>query len=364
MTGNIFGNYIRISSFGESHGPAIGVVIDGFPSGITFRPEWLTEALDRRRPGKHITSSPRNEKDKWEILSGVFDNQTLGTPISILVWNNDTRSSDYDHLKNIIRPGHADFTYLDKYGIRDYRGGGRQSARETVARVAAGAFARMILEPIGIYIQAFIKQIHSINIEKPYTEYDLSGIKNLDFPCPDTEKSMEMLQFIEKVKSEGDSVGGIIQCVCKGVPSGLGEPVFDKLHARLAYAMLGINACKGFEIGEGFQSAKLKGSENNDSFYVDENIVKTHTNHAGGVLGGISNGMDIYFNVAFKATSSIQKTQESIDLNHDAVELKINGRHDPCVVPRAVPIVEAMTALVIVDFILAQKSRSQIKSRP
>lgn len=353
---NFFGKIFTISSFGESHGSAIGVVIDGCLPNIEVDYELIRRDLLRRRPGQSLVSSPRNETEEFEILSGVFEGKTLGTPIAILVRNSDLKSSDYDAIKNIYRPSHADYTYEAKYGIRDHRGGGRQSARETVARVLAGSFAKMILNKLGIYIQAYVSQIHTIQVHQPYFNLNLDQTENNVVRCPEPETAKRMEDAILIAKDEGDSLGGIVSCVIKGVPAGLGEPVFDKLHADLGKAMLSINAVKGFDIGSGFDSVVRKGSELNDSFRLDESVVRTITNNSGGIQGGISNGEDIYFRVAFKPVASIKHEQESITKSLDLVNFSISGRHDSCVVPRAVPIVEAMAALVIVDHYLRNAS--------
>lgn len=352
MAGNSFGQLFRISTFGESHGAAIGVVIDGCPSGIEIDLAAIQHELDRRKPGQSKITSSRKESDEFEILSGIFEGRTLGTPIAIIIRNEDAKSKDYEYLKNTYRPSHADYTYEQKYGIRDYRGGGRSSARETVARVAAGAIAKQILSQKGISIQAFVQQVGNIKVEKHYSNLDLSTIDNNIVRCPDENIALKMISAIEDVKKEGDTLGGIIQCVIKNTPVGLGEPVFDKLHALLAHAMLSINAVHGFEYGSGFEGASKKGSENNDEWIKNGNKITTKTNHSGGILGGISTGEDIYFNVAFKPVATILKEQQSVTKQGENITLQNQGRHDPCVVPRAVPIVEAMAALVLVDLML------------
>jgi chorismate synthase len=354
--GSSFGKIFTISTFGESHGAALGVVIDGCLPNIEVDFDLIQRDLQRRKPGQSKLSSPRQEAEDVDILSGVFEGKTLGTPITLLVKNTDVKSADYTHIKDIYRPSHADFTYDAKYGIRDYRGGGRQSARETVARVLAGSFAKMILNKLGIHIQAYVSQIHTIQVSKSYLELDLAQTESNLVRCPDSETAAKMEEAILKAKAEGDSLGGIISCVVKGLPVGLGEPVFDKLHADLGKAMLSINAVKGFDIGSGFESVLRKGSELNDSFTIENHSVRTKTNHSGGVQGGISNGEDIYFRVAFKPVASIKSEQESITKQLDNVKFSIDGRHDSCVVPRAVPIVEAMAALVIVDHYLRNAS--------
>ena len=353
---NSFGEIFRITTFGESHGEALGVVIDGCPPNIHFDFEFVKSELKRRKPGQSNISTSRNEDETFEVLSGVFEGKTTGTPLTLMVRNHNQKSEDYNKLKDVFRPGHADFTYQQKYGIRDYRGGGRQSARETVARVLAGAVAKMYLKSQGISIQAYVSQVYNIKLEKEYTELDLNQIESNIVRCPDPEKAKEMIALIEQTKLGGDTLGGVISCVCKGVSVGLGQPVFDKLHAQLGKAILSINACKGFEIGNGFESVNLKGSENNDAFFAnDDKHIGTKTNHNGGVLGGISNGMDIFFRAAFKPVSSISKQQDTINISSENTTIQIEGRHDPCVVPRAVPIVEAMTALVLMDMLLRNK---------
>lgn len=355
MAGNSFGNIFKITTFGESHGNALGVVIDGVLPNIEFDYQLVQADLDKRKPGQSKITTERIEDNEFEILSGLFDGKTTGAPLTIIVKNKNQQPSDYEHLKDVFRPSHADYTYQQKYGIRDYRGGGRQSARETVSRVLAGSVAKMILQKIGIQIHAFVNQIHSIKLETPINEIDFSLIEQNIVRCPNPETANKMIALIEQVKAEGDSVGGIITCVCKGVPVGLGEPVFNKLHAELGKAMLSINACKGFEIGSGFESVLLKGSEHNDEFIFNNEQVKTQTNHSGGVQGGISNGMDIVFKTAFKPVSTIKQNQNTINSTFEKIDFKAEGRHDPCVVPRAVPIVEAMAALVLVDFYLFNK---------
>jgi chorismate synthase len=349
MAGNTFGEKFKISTFGESHGPAIGVVIDGCPSGIELNLQKIQHELNRRKPGQSHITTPRSETDEFEILSGVFEGKTLGTPIAIIVRNTNAKPSDYEYLKDAYRPSHADYTYEKKYGIRDHRGGGRSSARETIARVAAGAIAKQILEKKGIEIYAFVKQVGSIKLNKHYTEVNLSKTDDSIVRCPDETTAAKMIEAIEQVKKDGDTLGGLIQCVIKNVPAGLGEPVFDKLHAMLAHAMMSINAVHGFEYGSGFEGASKKGSENNDEWINEDGKIKAKTNHAGGILGGISTGEDIYFNVAFKPIATILKTQQSVNTQGEEITLQNEGRHDPCVLPRAVPIVEAMAALTIVN---------------
>lgn len=352
---NTFGELFKITTFGESHGAAIGVVIDGCPSGIEIDLEQIQHELNRRKPGQSNITSARKESDEFEILSGIFEGKTLGTPIGIIIRNEDQKSKDYNYLKDTYRPSHADYTYEQKYGIRDYRGGGRSSARETVARVAAGAIAKQILASKGIQINAFVNQVGNIKLEKHYSELNFQYIENNIVRCPDETTAQQMIQAIEEVKKQGDTLGGTIQCVIQNTPVGLGEPVFDKLHAVLAHAMLSINAAHGFEYGSGFAGASKKGSENNDEWENVDGKIRTKTNHAGGILGGISTGEDIYFNVAFKPIATILKQQQSINSKGEEITLQNEGRHDPCVLPRAVPIVEAMAALVLVDFVLLSK---------
>lgn len=355
MAGNSFGNIFKITTFGESHGNALGVVIDGVLPNIEFDYQLVQADLDKRKPGQSKITTERMEDNEFEVLSGLFEGKTTGVPLTIIVKNKNQQSADYDHLKDVFRPSHADYTYQQKYGIRDYRGGGRQSARETVARVMAGSVAKMILNNWGISIHAFVSQIHHIKLANPLAEIDFTQIETNLVRCPNSETANKMIALIEEVKAEGDSVGGIITCICKGVPTGLGEPVFNKLHAELGKAMLSINACKGFEIGSGFESVLLKGSEHNDEFTFKNEQVKTQTNHSGGIQGGISNGMDIVFKTAFKPVSTIKQKQQTVNIENENIHFKAEGRHDPCVVPRAVPIVEAMAALVLVDYYLLQK---------
>ncbi|WGH25677.1 MAG: chorismate synthase [Candidatus Shikimatogenerans bostrichidophilus] len=350
MPGNTFGNIFKLTTFGESHGKAIGGIIDGCPSGIKIDKKKINYELNRRKPGQSEIVSPRQEKDKVEILSGIYNKKTTGTPIGFIVYNKDTKSKDYKNIKNIYRPSHADFTYYKKYKIRDYRGGGRSSARETVCRVIAGSIAKQILNNINIY--AYVSSINDIKIKNTYDKIKVKNIEKNIIRCPDKNVAIEMINLIKKIQKKGDTIGGVITCVIKNTPIGLGEPIFNKLHAELGKAMLSINAVKGFEYGSGFKCTKMKGSEHND-VYIKDN--KTKTNYSGGIQGGISNGMDIYFNVAFKPVSTIKKTQYSLNKKNEKVKFKIKGRHDPCVLPRAVPIVEAMTALVILDYFLLNK---------
>lgn len=356
MAGNTFGTAFRITTFGESHGPAIGVIIDGCPAGLEIDEEFIQSEMDRRRPGQSKIVTQRNEEDIAEILSGVFEGRSTGAPISMVIKNKDQRSKDYGNLKDIFRPSHADFTYQEKYGIRDYKGGGRSSARETAARVAAGSIAKLFLIQENIKITAFVKQVGSVRMTKRYYELDLTTIEDSLVRCPDAEISAKMLVLIDTIKEHKETLGGIIQCVIEGVEPGLGEPVFDKLHAELGKAMLSINAVKGFEFGSGFGSVIMTGYNHNDIFYEEDGIVKTRTNYSGGIQGGISNGMDIYFNVAFKPVSTVQKEQQTVDKDGNEVVYEAKGRHDTCVVPRAVPIVESMAAIVIADMILRKRT--------
>lgn len=355
MAGNVFGELFRIATFGESHGAAIGVVIDGCPAGLTIDTAFIQSELDKRKPGQSAIVTQRKEADTFEILSGIFEGKTEGTPIALLIRNEDQKSKDYEHIKDSFRPSHADFTYHAKYGFRDYRGGGRSSARETAARVAAGAIAKQLLAQFGIEVFAYVSRVGAIQLNKNYTQLDLHAIENNIVRCPDADTAEQMIARIQEVRKAGDTIGGIVSCVIKNVPPGLGEPVFDRLHADLGKAMLSINACKGFEYGSGFASLHLLGSEHNDLFYNDNGVIKTKTNYSGGIQGGISNGMDIYFNAAFKPVATIMQAQESVDQDGNTVEVTGRGRHDPCVLPRAVPIVSAMAALVIADHLLRSK---------
>lgn len=352
MAGNSFGQFFRITTFGESHGAAIGVVVDGCPAGVDFDLAFIQQQMDRRRPGQSALSTDRNEADRVEVLSGVFDGKTTGTPVAMLLRNADQRSGDYDALKDIYRPSHADYTYEARYGLRDHRGGGRSSARETAARVAAGALAQLLLRQWGVHIQAYVSAVGPIALEKPYTQLDLAQIDANVVRCPDAATASQMEALITQLKAEGDSVGGIITCIASGLPAGWGEPVFDKLEADLAKGMLSINAVKGFEIGSGFAAAAGRGSAFNDAFELRDGRVRTQSNHSGGIQGGISNGEEVYFRVAFKPVATIGKSQQTLTTSGEATQLQAKGRHDPCVVPRAVPIVEAMTALVLADHAL------------
>ncbi len=357
MAGNSFGTLFKITTFGESHGAAIGVVIDGCPPGIELDIDFIQLQLSRRRPGQSTLTTQRNEDDIPEILTGLYQGKTTGAPLTIITKNKDQRSGDYDKLKDIYRPSHADFTYLSKYGIRDHRGSGRASARETAARVMAGAVAQQLLAQKKIKIVAYVQQVGNITIPAENFPVDYSLIQSNEIRCPDKATAHKMIALIEQTKKEGDTLGGLIAATIQNVPAGLGEPVFDKLHAQLGKAMLTINAVKGFEVGSGFAGAALKGSQQNDPFVKnDKGEIKTTTNHSGGIQGGISNGMDITFNVAFKPVSTLMMEQQTTDSSGNAATIAPGGRHDVCVLPRAVPIVEAMAALVILDFYLLQNA--------
>ncbi len=352
-TGKIF----QLTSFGESHGPAIGGVITGMPAGLEIDLDKVQLELDRRRPGQSAIVTARDEKDRVKILSGIFEGKTTGTPIGFVVENADQRSGDYRNLRECFRPSHADYTYSAKYGLRDHRGGGRSSARETISRVVAGAFAKQALDKQGINIYAYVSQVGELKLDDDYKKYDPSLIESNEVRCPDQEMALKMRQLIMQVKAEGDTIGGVITCVAGGVPSGLGDPVFGKLHARLGEAMLGINAAKGFEYGMGFEGASRRGSEMIDLFAKDdEGRIRTRTNHSGGIQGGISNGEEIYFRVAFKPVATLLKEVRTLDCQGNPAVLKAKGRHDPCVLPRAVPVVEAMAAIVLLDALLLNKT--------
>ena len=354
---NSFGNIFRLTSFGESHGAAIGGVIDGMPAGIAIDLDAVQRELDRRRPGQSAIVTARNEKDRVRILSGIFEGVTTGTSIGFIIENENQHSADYGNIKDAFRPSHADYTYTSKYGLRDYRGGGRSSARETAARVVAGAFARQALAQLGIDLYAYTSQVGEIALSRDYRLYSRNAIDTNAVRCPDATKAAEMAQLIKQVKGKGDTIGGIITGVITGVPVGLGEPVFGKLHAMLGAAMLSINAVKGFEYGDGFDFATRRGSEVNDAFTTDsEGRVRTATNHSGGIQGGISNGEDIIFRVAFKPVATLLRDVNTIDKDGNSITLKARGRHDPCVLPRAVPIVEAMAAMVILDAYMLNKT--------
>jgi chorismate synthase len=351
---NSYGTIFKISTFGESHGPAIGVIVDGCPAGLAIDEAFIQKELTRRKPGQSKITTQRKEDDTFKILSGVFEGKSTGTPIAIVIENQDQRSKDYGHIAESFRPSHADYTYEAKYGNRDYRGGGRSSARETAARVAAGAIAKLILQNSGIEIFAYVSKVG--NLEAPhYTQLDLSKTEDNIVRCPDPATAEKMIAYIDQIRLDRDTVGGVVTGIIKNSPVGLGEPVFDKLHAELGKAMLSINAVKGFEYGSGFAGVELKGSQHNDEFYKEGNRIRTKTNLSGGVQGGISNGEDIYFNVAFKPVATIMQDQTSVDKSGNEVTISGKGRHDPCVVPRAVPIVESMAALVMVDMLLRAK---------
>lgn len=355
---NTFGQIFRLTSFGESHGRGIGGIIDGCPAGVVLDVEQIQSELARRKPGQSKITTQRQEPDQVEFLSGIFEGKTQGTPIAFAVWNKDQHSADYNDLKNVYRPSHADFTYMQKYGTRDHRGGGRSSARETIARVVAGAIAKQILNKVGVKIQAFVSQVGEVKLEKHYAELDLSQTESNIVRCPDAQTAEKMIDRIMQAGNDRDTVGGVITGVVNGVPAGWGEPVFNKLHADLGFAMLGINAVKGFEYGSGFEGAKLSGSQHNDVFIQTEKGIRTKTNHSGGIQGGISNGEDIYFRVAFKPIATLLKEQQTIDIENNPTTINPKGRHDPCVLPRAVPIVEAMAALVLIDHYLLNKLNS------
>lgn len=355
MSGNSFGTLYKLTSFGESHGKAVGGVIEGVLPGTLIDEDFVQSELDRRRPGQSAITTPRDEKDKVEFLSGIFEGKATGTPIGFVIWNKDQRSKDYGNIKDVYRPSHADYTYQSKYGIRDYRGGGRSSARETIARVVAGALAKLMLKQWGITINAFTSTVGELTLEKDYKELDLAQTENNIVRCPDPATAEKMINYIDQVRRDKDSVGGVISCVISQVPVGLGEPVFGKLHATLGSAMLSINAVKGFEYGLGFGATHLKGSEHNDEFYMDGDRVRTRTNRSGGIQGGISNGEDIYFNVAFKPIATVLKEQNTVNKDGEEIKSTTQGRHDPCVLPRAVPIVEAMAAMVMIDAVLLNK---------
>ncbi len=356
MAGNSFGTIFKISTFGESHGKGIGVIVDGCPPNIEFDLGFIQHELDRRRPGQSSIVTQRKESDTVDVLSGVFEGKTTGTPIAFYIPNEDQRSHDYSHISDKYRPSHADFTYQQKYGIRDYRGGGRSSARETAARVAAGALAKLVLRTLGIEVVAFVTQVGHIQYHTDFKNININGIEANDVRCPDAHIAAQMIALIKEVRKDGDTIGGVVSCVATGVPVGWGEPVFDRLHADLGKAMLSINAAKGFEYGSGFAGVTMRGSAHNDVFELRDDAVKTQTNHSGGIQGGISNGEDIYFRVAFKPVATIISAQQTVNQQLESVEITGKGRHDPCVVPRAVVIVEAMTALVLVDHYLRQKS--------
>ena len=357
---NTLGNTFKITSFGESHGAGVGVTIDGCPAGITLDTSFIQSELDRRKPGQSRITTQRKEPDTFEFYSGVFEGKSTGAPITILIHNKDQKSKDYDHVKDIYRPSHADYTYQEKYGIRDYRGGGRSSARITAGWVAAGAIAKMVLRQKGIYCTAFVSKVGTLELLKPYQELDLTNAENNDVRCPDDEMAKKMFEYIDGVRKSRDTVGGVVSAVITGAPVGLGEPLFNKLHAALGHAMLTINAVKGFEYGSGFSGAEMSGYQHNDHFVREGEKITTSTNHSGGIQGGISNGQDVFFRVAFKPVATIMQDQASVDRDGNEVTVSGKGRHDPCVVPRAVPIVEALSAIVMTDFcLLAQTNKLQ-----
>lgn len=356
MSGNTFGHIFKLTTFGESHGVAIGGVVDGCPAGLTLDVDFIQQQLDRRKPGQSKITTQRKESDTVEFLSGIFEGFTTGTPIGFIIKNDDQKSNDYEHIKDKFRPSHADYTYQSKYGIRDYRGGGRSSARETACRVVGGAIAQLVLKHYAISVNAYVSQVGEIVSLKNYQQLNLEQTYNNPVRCADENVVDAMYNFIDKIRKEGDTVGGVVSCVIQKVPVGLGSPIFDRLEADLAKAMLSINASKGFEFGSGFSGTTQKGSEHNDAFYVDNKKVKTKTNNSGGIQGGISNGEDIFFRVAFKPVATIMQKQQTIDVDLNETEIMGKGRHDPCVLPRAVPIVEAMAALVIADHLLLNRT--------
>ena len=355
MSANSFGTLFKLTSFGESHGKAVGGIIEGVLPNTIIDEDFVQNELNRRRPGQSAITTPRDEADKVEFLSGIFEGKATGTPIGFIIRNKDQRSKDYGNIADVYRPSHADYTYQSKYGIRDYRGGGRSSARETIARVVAGAIAKLMLKQQGISIQAFTSSVGPITLNKAYSELNLANAETNIVRCPDDETAQQMISYIDQVRRDHDSVGGTISCVIKNTPVGLGDPVFGKLHATLGQAMLSINAVKGFDYGLGFESTRLKGSEHNDEFYMDGDRVRTRTNRSGGIQGGISNGEDIYFNVAFKPIATILQAQKTVNKAGKEITSTTQGRHDPCVLPRAVPIVEAMAAMTIMDHLLMNK---------
>lgn len=356
---NSFGRLLRLTTFGESHGVAIGGVLDGFPSGILIDYDFIRNEMSRRRPGQSAVTTSRNEADEVQFLSGVFEGCSTGTPIAFVIYNTNNRSGDYENMRNVYRPSHADYVYDVKYGVRDYRGGGRSSARETAVRVCAGALAKLALKQHGITVQAYTSQVGDIVLDKDYTRYDMDAVESNVVRCPDAEKAAQMEQLILSVKKTGDTLGGVVTCVVKGVPAGLGEPLYDKLSARLAQAMLSINAAKGFDYGNGFAAAYGRGSQQNDIFYNANGMITTRTNNSGGIQGGISNGNDIYFRVAFKPVATILMEQPTVSFEGEDAVIKARGRHDPCVIPRAVPVVEAMAALTLLDFHLISKGTNK-----
>lgn len=353
---NTFGHLFTLTTFGESHGAAVGGVVDGMPAGIDIDVEFIQQELNRRRPGQSKITTSRQEADQVELLSGVFEGRSTGCPIGFIVRNQNQHSQDYENMRTVFRPSHADYTYYSKYGLRDHRGGGRSSARITISRVVGGALAKLALRQLGISVQAYTSQVGHIALEKDYRLYDLTQTETNAVRCPDPEKARQMEQLIGTVKAEGDTIGGIITCIVKGCPAGLGEPEFGKLHAELGAAMLSINAVKGFEYGEGFAGVTARGSEQNDVFRSVDGRVTTATNHSGGIQGGISNGQDICFRVAFKPVATLLRQQNTVDMEGNETTLTARGRHDPCVLPRAVPVVEAMAAMTILDHFLVNKT--------
>lgn len=353
---NTYGNIFTLTTFGESHGEAVGGVVDGMPAGIDIDTDFIQSELDRRRPGQSRITTARNEADRVELLSGVFEGKSTGCPIGFVVRNTNQHSQDYENMRCVFRPSHADFTYQSKYGVRDHRGGGRSSARVTISRCVAGALAKLALRQLSISVEAYTSQVGTIALDRDYRKYDLSLTETNAVRCPDPEKAEEMERLIYKIKGEGDTIGGVITCVVRGCPAGLGEPEFGKLHAALGAAMLSINAVKGFEYGCGFDGVTARGSEQNDVFVSNEGHIGTATNRSGGIQGGISNGQDIYFRVAFKPVATLLMEQNTVDKEGNATTLTARGRHDPCVLPRAVPIVEAMTAMTILDYYLFHKT--------
>ena len=356
---NTFGNLFTLTTFGESHGEAVGGVVDGMPAGVRIDMDFIQHELDRRRPGQSSITTSRKESDRVELLSGVFEGVTTGCPIGFIVRNQNQHSQDYENLRTLFRPSHADFTYYNKYGTRDHRGGGRSSARITISRVVGGALAKLVLQQLGISVTAYTSQVGPIAIDKDYRHYDLAMAEQNAVRCPDPEKAKEMEALIQEVKAEGDTIGGIITCVVKGCPAGLGEPEFGKLHAALGHAMLSINAVKGFEYGEGFDGVTQRGSEQNDVFlpgHQPTRTVTTATNHSGGIQGGITNGQDIYMRIAFKPVATLLREQQTVDVEGNPTTFTAKGRHDPCVLPRAVPVVEAMAAMTILDYYLCYKT--------
>lgn len=356
MAGNSIGSIFRVTTFGESHGVGVGVVIDGCPAGLIIDSDFISKQLSRRRPGQSAITTSRNEEDHFELLSGIFEGKTTGAPLSFFIKNKDVKSEDYSHLQHEYRPSHADYTYDVKYGHRDYRGGGRSSARETASRVIAGSVAQLVLNHYGIRISAYVSAVGNIQTSKSYSQLDLSKIESNVVRCPDELVAAQMENYIKEIKAAGDTIGGIISCVIEGMPAGLGEPVFDKLHADLGKAMLSINAAKGFDLGKGFESVGMKGSAHNDVFVNVGDKIKTETNNSGGIQGGISNGENIFFRVAFKPIATLLQAQKSINDSGEEITLEGKGRHDPCVLPRAVPIVEAMAAITIADHLLRNRA--------